>query len=96
LKIKTTEYHLQLIYSLTCSQGYFCDGRSREAVPEALSQNAASQNGIPELFPGIGFTRFGMFCYPSTLLSKKLAYFVQFLHLNVWSLCILEPISLEK
>jgi hypothetical protein len=30
--------------------GVFCDGTSRNAVPEALSQKDASRNGFPEPF----------------------------------------------
>jgi hypothetical protein len=57
------------------NQGYFCDRTRWIAVPEALSQNDTSQNGVPELFffPAIDITRLGMSCYPTTLLSKKLA-----------------------
>jgi hypothetical protein len=46
----------------------------RNAVPEALSQKDASRNGVPEPFyPGIGITRLGVSCYPTALLSNKLA-----------------------
>jgi hypothetical protein len=35
-------------------QGHFCDGTSRNSVPEGLSQKAAKRNGFPEpFFPGI-------------------------------------------
>jgi len=41
------------------------------------------QNRILEpFFPGISFTRLGMSCYPTAVLSNKLAYFVQFLKEN--------------
>jgi hypothetical protein len=54
-------------------QGYFCDGTRRNAVPEAISQKDVSRNGVPELFSGIDITRSGVSCYPTTLLSNKLA-----------------------
>jgi hypothetical protein len=39
------------------SQGYLCNGTRRSAVPEALSQNDASRNGVPGPFlPGTGIT----------------------------------------
>jgi hypothetical protein len=45
----------------------------RNAVPEALSQDA-SRNSVPELFfPAIDITRLGVACYPTALLSNKLA-----------------------
>jgi methyl coenzyme M reductase alpha subunit len=52
---------------------------------------------------GIGFTKFGVSCYLTALLSNKLVYFVQFLKEKLTpsptefsvTLCVLEPISLE-
>lgn len=42
---------------LKCSQGHFCDGTHRNAVPEALSQRDATRNFNPEtFFPRIGIT----------------------------------------
>jgi hypothetical protein len=62
------------------NQEYFCDGTRRDSVPEALSRKHASQNCVPEhFFPGIGISRLGGSCYPTALLSNKLAYFVQFI-----------------
>jgi hypothetical protein len=57
------------------TQGYFCDGTRRNAVPEALSQKDASRNGVPErfFFPVFDITRLGVSCYPTALLSNKLA-----------------------
>jgi hypothetical protein len=59
---------------------YFCDRTLWNAIPEALSQKDACQNGVLEhLFPGIEFTRLGVSCYPTDLVSNKLDYFVQIL-----------------
>jgi hypothetical protein len=53
-------------------QGYFCDGKVRNAVPKVLSQKTASWNGIPEpLFPGTGITN-------TTLLRPNFGSFFAF------------------
>jgi hypothetical protein len=51
----------------------------RNAIPEVLSQNDASRNGVPGPFPGNGITKnthlrlnFGTpFCVPETFSNKK-------------------------
>jgi hypothetical protein len=64
-------------------QMYFCDGKRRDAVPEAVFQKDASRNGVSEPFiHGIGLTRSGLSCFPTALLSNKLSYFVEFLKEN--------------
>jgi hypothetical protein len=57
------------------TRSIFCDGTHRNAVPEALSQKDASRNGIPEhfFFPAIDITKLGVSCYPTALLSNRLA-----------------------
>jgi hypothetical protein len=64
-----------IFYLYACNQGYFCDGTHRIAVPAALSQKDASRNGVPEpfFFRAIDITRLGVSCYPTSLLSNKLA-----------------------
>jgi hypothetical protein len=52
-------------------QGHFCDGTRRNAVPEALSQKDASRNLFSP--PTIDITRLGVSCYPTAILSNKLA-----------------------
>jgi hypothetical protein len=66
----------------TYNQGYACDGTRRDAVPKCLFLRDESRNGVPELSPGIGFTRLGVSCYSVALLSNKLANSVQFLKEN--------------
>jgi hypothetical protein len=53
-----------------------------DAVLETLSQKDAIWNSFSQLFPGIGITRLGVSCCPTTFLSNKLAYFVEFLLKN--------------
>jgi hypothetical protein len=49
-----------------------------------LSQKDAHWNDVPEpFFPGIGFTRLGVPCYATSLLTNKLVYFVQFLEVKL-------------
>jgi hypothetical protein len=61
-------------------QGYFCDGSSRDTLPEALNQKNASPNSVLEhFFPAICFTRLVVCCYHIPILSNKLTYFVQIL-----------------
>jgi hypothetical protein len=64
-------------------QVYFCDGKRRDAVPEALFQKDASRNDVSEPFiRGIVMTWLGLSCFPTALLSNKLAYFLEFLKEN--------------
>jgi hypothetical protein len=70
---------LGLYIHLCYSQRYFL---WRE-TPGRSSRSSFSEGCIPEpcsgiFFHGIGFTRSGVSCYPTTLPSKNVAYFVQF------------------
>jgi hypothetical protein len=60
-------------------QGYFVTERAGTPFRKFFLQDA-SRNGVQEsLFHGVGLTRLGVSCYHTTLVLKKLAYFVQFL-----------------
>jgi hypothetical protein len=97
---------LKHFYAFSCryNQGY-CDETRRNAVPDAFPQNDESWNSVLEpFFPGIGFTRLVVSCYPTALFSNKFAYFARLLKQNLLPLrstefCVTmrsEPFSLKK
>jgi hypothetical protein len=40
----------------TYNQGYFCDGKHQNAIPEVIYQKDTSWNSVPELLPDISIT----------------------------------------
>jgi hypothetical protein len=58
-------------------QGYFCDATRQDTVPVVLFKQDASRNSILE--PFFIASVLVVSCYPTTLISNKLTYFVQFM-----------------
>jgi hypothetical protein len=69
-------YHKQIhCQKWTLTRGIFV----MECAGMPFWQKRFSEGHKPERRHGIHFTRLGMSCYSTALLSNKLAYFVQFL-----------------